>query len=179
MDAEPLIQSVHALVERGPEPTGPSIGSVPVASGEPEPLEADQFHVYIFPTGRTFYEFGSEAVARRFFGERIVASKEDLRAVISELIAEAPRPEAPRGVRARAAPVDRNLITTREFAEVVDCAESSVFEMLKLGLPSIKSPKLGRRILKTEALAWLQAGGASRSRTAKRLRKTSGGSRGT
>ena len=174
MDAEPLIQSVHALAERGPEPTGPSIGSVPVASDEPEPLEADQFHVYILPSGQTLYEFGSQAVAERFFGNRVLVSKEDLRALISELIADAPRREEPRDAPVRTAPVDRNLVTTREFAEVLDCAESSVFEMLKLGLPSIKSPKLGRRILKAEALAWLQAGGASRSRTARRLRKTNG-----
>jgi hypothetical protein len=73
---------------------------------------------------------------------------------------------------------DRNLITVAEFAAHIDCAKSSVWELLKLGLPSIKSPKLGRRILKSQAEAWLLAGGALRSRTAKKLRKAKGGTDG-
>ena len=77
------------------------------------------------------------------------------------------------------APVDRNLVTVDEFAVTLKLAPSSIFELLKLGLPSIKSPFVGRRILRAEAEAWLIAGGASRSRKAKELarakRRTSKG----
>ena len=81
-------------------------------------------------------------------------------------------PTVPRR-RARDLPaVDRNLVTTEEFAASVDCSEASVFELLKLGLPSIKSRGIGRRILKREATEWLINGGASRSRVAMKLAKT-------
>lgn len=84
-------------------------------------------------------------------------------------IVEARRPRAPEDV-----PLDRralapDLVTVREFAALVGCAESSVFELLRLGLPSFKSKHLGRRIKRTQALAWLAEGGAERSRIAKRI----------
>ena len=66
-------------------------------------------------------------------------------------------------------PVDRNLVTVDEFATAIELSPSSIFELLKHELPSIKSPYLGRRVLRAEAEAWLIAGGASRSRKAKAL----------
>jgi len=87
--------------------------------------------------------------------------------------------------RMSATATNRNLVTTEEFAASVDCSEASVFELLKLGLPSIKSRGLGRRILKDKATEWLISGGAARSRVAKKIAKaartkssTEGGDRG-
>jgi hypothetical protein len=74
-------------------------------------------------------------------------------------------------MRSSATQANRNLVTTEEFAASVDCSEASVFELLKLGLPSIKSRGLGRRILKDKATEWLISGGAARSRVAKKLAK--------
>jgi hypothetical protein len=148
----------------------------PLLRDEPCDLADDELRVTIGHNGQTELEFASLASAERFFGTRVATTPEALRELVRDLGMARPGGAVPR--RGDLAREDRNLVTTREFADALDCAESSVFEMLKLGLPSIKSPKLGRRILKAEALAWLQAGGASRSRTAKRLRKTSGGSRG-
>ena len=64
--------------------------------------------------------------------------------------------------RLRKCPTDRNLVTVEEFAVYLHIAPSSVFELLKKGLPSIKSAHVGRRILKTQAEAWLIAGGADK-----------------
>lgn len=75
-------------------------------------------------------------------------------------------------------PVDRNLVTTGEFACAVNIAESTVFELLKRGLPSTKTKGLGRRILKEQAVAWLVAGGPERSRVAKRVVMLKGNGRG-
>lgn len=66
---------------------------------------------------------------------------------------------------------DPDLLTVSEFAALVGIAESSVFELLKKGLPSFKSPHVGRRIKRAQALAWLAEGGATRSRIAKRMAK--------
>lgn len=74
--------------------------------------------------------------------------------------------------RSSASPTDRNLVTVSEFAALVDVAESTVFEWLKRGLPSVKTKGLGRRILKQQAEAWLVNGGPERSAAAKRLAKT-------
>jgi hypothetical protein len=73
--------------------------------------------------------------------------------------------------RLKKCPTDRNLVTVEEFASAMDIAVSTVFELLKLGLPSIKSAGLGRRVLRQQAEAWLIAGGASRSRAAKSIAK--------
>ena len=74
--------------------------------------------------------------------------------------------------RARPAPpLDRNLVTVAEFAAALDVAQSTVFELLKRGLPAVKTTGLGRRILRQQAEAWLVGGGAERSRAAKRLAK--------
>jgi predicted DNA-binding transcriptional regulator AlpA len=62
-----------------------------------------------------------------------------------------------------------DLLTVKEFAGLLGIAESSVFELLKKGLPSFKSKHVGRRIKKTLALAWLTDGGAERSRIARRI----------
>jgi hypothetical protein len=78
----------------------------------------------------------------------------------------------------RPPPTDRNLVSVAEFARHIDIAESTVFELLKRGLPSTKTKGLGRRILMEQAEAWLVAGGPERSRTAKRLAKTNGAPRG-
>lgn len=80
--------------------------------------------------------------------------------------------------RPRAAPSDRNLVTVAEFAHHVSIAESTVFELLKRGLPSTKTKGLGRRILRGQAEAWLIAGGAERSRAARKFAKANGGGRG-
>jgi len=173
--AQQLVESIHPTSAGSPEPAGDQLGEDPAGTDDSQGLGADQFLVHILPTGRVLYEFGSHEVAARFFGQKIVANQDDLRVVLGELLAGTAGSQLR---TARPAATDRNLVTTREFAEALNCAESSVFEMLKLGLPSIKSPKLGRRILKSEALAWLQAGGATRSRTAKRLRKTNGAGHG-
>jgi hypothetical protein len=77
-----------------------------------------------------------------------------------------------RARRTRAEPTDRNLVTAQEFAEHVGCSAASVHELVKLGLPSIKAPGLGRRILKEEAVAWLVGGGARKSRVALKLART-------
>jgi hypothetical protein len=66
---------------------------------------------------------------------------------------------------------DPNLLTVSEFAERIGIAESSVFELINKGLPSFSSKHVGRRIKLAQAMAWLEAGGASRSRIAKRLAK--------
>lgn len=175
VDARPPTNPVTSAGGHRADSATPSVGDEPCSSDDSEALGADQFNVFILPSGRVFYEFGSQAVAERFFGSRIVANREDLRAVVGELMAEAPA----KSVRkTRPAPIDRNLVTVVEFAALVDCAESSVWELIKLGLPSRLIPRIGRRILKAEAEAWLLAGGASRSRTAKRLRKTNGASHG-
>ncbi len=71
--------------------------------------------------------------------------------------------------RPRVEPADRNLVTVGEFAVLVPCAESSVHELIKLGLPAQKIPNVGRRIMKKEALEWLVAGGARKSRVALKL----------
>lgn len=67
--------------------------------------------------------------------------------------------------------VDPDLLTVAEFSSLVGIAESSVFELLKKGLPSFKSPHVGRRIKRAQALAWLAEGGATRSRIARRMAK--------
>ncbi len=174
VDAHQLLEPVQPTVGHRGEPIGPRVDGLTADNDEPAPLEVDQFNVFILPSGRVLYEFGSQSEAERFFCNRILVSKEDLRAVIGELMTDTPTRAGIGARRAKTSPIDRNLVTTREFAAFVNCAESSVFEMLKLGLPSIKSPKLGRLILRSEAEAWILAGGASRSRTAKRLRKTNG-----
>jgi len=66
---------------------------------------------------------------------------------------------------------DPDLLTVAEFAVAVGIAESSVFELIKKGLPSFKSQHVGRRIRRTQALIWLAEGGAHRSRIGKRLAK--------
>jgi len=145
-------------------------------------LQAGTYNVYIFPDGGIGFEFPSVAAATAAFAPRIVSSPEAIADVLVRLLpALAGQSDAPRPTRKRREPknaADRNLITVAEFAAHIDCAESSVFELLKLGLPSIKSPKIGRRILKSQAEAWLLAGGAERSRTAKRLRKANGATNG-
>lgn len=73
--------------------------------------------------------------------------------------------------RARCAPTDRNLVTAQEFADHVGCSAASVHELVKLGLPNIKAPGIGRRILKEQAIAWLVAGGSRKSRVALKLAK--------
>lgn len=85
------------------------------------------------------------------------------------VVVEARRPRAARSVPLGPRAQDPELVTVREFAALVGCAESSVFELLKLGLPSFKSKHLGRRIKKAQALAWLAEGGAERSRIARRI----------
>ena len=87
-----------------------------------------------------------------------------------EEFADAPRRGRTRRRRA-AASHDRNLVTTAEFATALDVAESTVFEWLKRGLPSVKTKGLGRRILHKEAEAWLMNGGPERSPAAKKLAK--------
>lgn len=83
--------------------------------------------------------------------------------------AAAARPTRRRGAPA---PHDRNLVTVAEFAIALDVAESTVFDWLTRGLPSVKTKGLGRRILRQQAEAWLVNGGPERSRAAKKLAKT-------
>ena len=87
-----------------------------------------------------------------------------------EEFGDAPRRGRTRRRRATASN-DRNLVTIAEFATALDVAESTVFEWLKRGLPSVKTKGLGRRILRKEAEAWLMNGGAERSPAAKKLAK--------
>lgn len=61
--------------------------------------------------------------------------------------------------RTRKCPVDRNLVTVEEFASLIAASPSSIWELIKLGLPSRKIAKIGRRILKVQAEAWLVANG--------------------
>lgn len=79
--------------------------------------------------------------------------------------------------RPRVGPTDRNLVTVAEFAGLIPCSEQSIHELIKLGLPSMKSPKIGRRVLKGEALAWLISGGARKSRIARKLAKAARGAK--
>lgn len=65
--------------------------------------------------------------------------------------------------RLRRCPTDRNLVTVEEFASLIAASPSSVWELIKLGLPSRKITKVGRRILKAQAEAWLVAGGAEKA----------------
>ena len=144
-------------------------------------LQAGTYNVYIFLDGGIAFEFPSVAAATAAFAPRIVSSPEAIADVLVRLLPALGQPDAPPPTRKRREPksaADRNLITVAEFAAHIDCAQSSVWELLKLGLPSIKSPKIGRRILKSQAEAWLLAGGAERSRTAKKLRKTKGATNG-
>jgi hypothetical protein len=67
---------------------------------------------------------------------------------------------------------DPDLLTVAEFAVAIGIAESSVFELIKKGLPSFKSLHVGRRIRRAQALIWLAEGGAHRSRIGKRLART-------
>jgi hypothetical protein len=55
-----------------------------------------------------------------------------------------------------------NLLTIPEFAAYWNISESGVVKLIRRGMPSIKAPILGRRILKAQADAWLLAGGANR-----------------
>lgn len=71
--------------------------------------------------------------------------------------------------RSRLPPTDRNLVTAQEFANHVGCSASSVHELVKIGLPNIKAPGIGRRILKEQAVAWLIGGGARKSKVALKL----------
>jgi hypothetical protein len=73
--------------------------------------------------------------------------------------------------RARLPPTDRNLVTAQEFADAVGCSVASVNQLVKLGLPAIKAPGLGRRILKEQAMKFLVEGGVRRSRVALKLAK--------
>lgn len=84
-------------------------------------------------------------------------------------ISEAPKRRRYRQRRPRVEPTDRNFVTVAEFAALVPCAESSVYELIDLGLPSQKIPKVGRRVMKKEALEWLIAGGARKSKVARKL----------
>ncbi len=144
----------------------------PLLSDEPCDLADDELRVTIGLDGRTELEFASLASADRFFATRVATTPQALRELVKELGVTRRNGTTPR--RGDLPREDRNLVTTREFAEALDCAESSVFELIKLGLPSRLIPRIGRRILRTQAEAWLLAGGAERSRTAKRLRKTNG-----
>jgi hypothetical protein len=125
-------------------------------------LALDRLELYRKNRGAVDVDALAEAVA-----ERVVAS----------LAQGAPSSTVPVGTLAKPARIspkaerNPNLVTTEEFADHLDCSEASVFELLKLGLPSIKSLGIGRRILKDQALAWLVGGGASRSRIAKKLAK--------
>lgn len=65
--------------------------------------------------------------------------------------------------RLRKCPTDRNLVTVEEFASSLAISPSSTWELIKLGLPSCKITKVGRRILKAQAEAWLVAGGAEKA----------------
>lgn len=65
--------------------------------------------------------------------------------------------------RLRKCPTDRNLVTVEEFASHLAISPSSIWELIKLGLPSRKIIKVGRRILKAQAEAWLGAGGAEKA----------------
>jgi hypothetical protein len=57
--------------------------------------------------------------------------------------------------------------TVDEFADISGLKRTTIFKLIKLGLPSIKILR-HRRILTEKAKAWLMAGGADLSR----LRKT-------
>jgi excisionase family DNA binding protein len=58
--------------------------------------------------------------------------------------------------------MNENLLTVREAADYLKCSETSIFNLLKKGMPSIKVPGLGRRILKAECYQWFISGGANR-----------------
>lgn len=65
--------------------------------------------------------------------------------------------------RLRKCPTDRNLVTVEEFASYLAISPSSIWALIKLGLPSRKITGAGRRILKAQAEAWLVAGGAEKA----------------
>ena len=73
--------------------------------------------------------------------------------------------------RGRLAPTDRNLVTAQEFADAVGCSVASVNQLVKLGLPAIKAPGIGRRILKEQAMNFLIGGGVRKSKVALKLAK--------
>lgn len=56
------------------------------------------------------------------------------------------------------------LLTILELTLIWNISQASVYRLLALGLPSIKEPGLGRRILKEQAEAWILAGGASKAK---------------
>jgi hypothetical protein len=63
-----------------------------------------------------------------------------------------------------------NLMTVEAFAALIGISRTSVFAMLKNGLPSIKAPGVGRRIIRDQAEAWILAGGPRRARTVRTTR---------
>lgn len=50
-----------------------------------------------------------------------------------------------------------NLVTIKEFCQIYSVSESSVYRLLRLGLPSVKLIGLGRRIILDKASNWLQS----------------------
>lgn len=106
--------------------------------------------------------FTGELTTRR---QRIVAGAEDLSEVLSEPVSF--HRAVSDNVVPRTRAIDRNLVTVKEFAQCVGCAESSVWELIKIGLPSRRIAKIGRRVLRAEAEAWLIGGGGSRGRSTK------------
>lgn len=76
-----------------------------------------------------------------------------------------PRPRR-RSARTRAG--NGNLLTVPEAATYFGVAQSTVFNLLNRGLPSIKTMGLGRRILRDKAEAWLIANGPERAKPRKK-----------
>jgi hypothetical protein len=58
----------------------------------------------------------------------------------------------------------RNLLSIPEFCVYWNTSRASVFRQLKRGLPSVIAIGIGRRILRAQADAWLEAGGGKRMR---------------
>lgn len=66
--------------------------------------------------------------------------------------------------------------TVAEFAQSLQVSKGTVFTWIRNGLPSLVVGRT-RRIVTERAHRWLEAGGADRSRTSTRARRTTGGSR--
>lgn len=60
-------------------------------------------------------------------------------------------------------PLSRNrYLTVEETAVILNCSRRSVFNLLKKGLPSVKLPGLGRRVLGDKLDGWLLSGAANK-----------------
>lgn len=66
-----------------------------------------------------------------------------------------------------------NLMTVKDAATYFNISERSVYTLIGIGLPSIKSAALGRRILRAQSDAWLLAGGHLKRANAAKSKKKS------